>query len=342
MVPLRVLHLVGSATDDFYCDLSHMYAQSCIQSTVNPSRYDFVIAYITPDRRWRFPKSLSKEDIEAAQVLSVSEAIQTLLKESIDVAIPYMYCNLGMTTYRSLLDLLQIPYVGNIPAVMAISSDKAKARAIASAAGVRVPEGQVLRRGEISQLPLPVVVKPTDADNSLGVTLVRCKEDYAAALETAFTYSEEVLVERFIELGREVRCGIVVQNGKPVCLPLKEYRMDAERQPIRTYENKLQRNDRGNIELAAKDSIDAWLVEADGDPAVARVWAAARQCHRALGCRHYSLFDFRIDPEGQPWFIEAGLYCSFAPGSVLTSMMGAAGTPLEIFFQDMIQQAMAE
>ena len=341
MVPLRVLHLVGSATDDFYCDLSRMYAQSCVQSTVNPSRYSFIIAYITPDRRWRFPKSLSREDIDAAQLLSVSEAIQTLLKEKIDVAIPYMYCYSGMTTYRSLLDLLQIPYVGNTPAVMAISSDKAKARAIASAAGIRVPEGQVLRRGETSQLPLPVVVKPTKADNSLGVTLVRCKEDYAIALERAFTYSEEVLVERFIELGREVRCGIVVQNGEPVCLPLKEYRMDAERQPIRAYENKLQRNDQGDIELAAKDSIDAWAVEAD-DPDVARVWAAARQCHRALGCRHYSLFDFRIDPEGQPWFIEAGLYSSFGPGSILTSMMDAAGTPLEIFFEDMLQQAIAE
>ena len=341
MIPLRVLHLVGSATDGFYCDLSRMYAQTCIQATANPSRYDVLIAYITPDRCWRFPKSLSKEDIEAAQVLPVSEAIQVLLKENVDVAVPHMYCILGMTAYRSLLDLLKIPYVGSSPDVMAISSDKAKTRAIASAAGVRVPDGEVLRRGETSQLPLPVVVKPTNADNSLGVTLVKHREDYAAALERAFTYSEEVLVERFIELGREMRCGIVVQNGKPVCLPLKEYRMDADCQPIRAYENKLQRNHQGNIELTAKDSIDAWAVEAD-DPDVARVWAAARQCHRALGCRHYSLFDFRIDPEGQPWFIEAGLYCSFGPGSILTSMMSAAGTPLETFFQDMLQQAMVK
>ena len=55
------------------------------------------------------------------------------------------------------------------------------------------------------------------------------------------------------------------------------------------------------------------------------MWAAARRCHLALGCRHYSLFDFRIDQDGRPWFLEAGLYCSYSPGSVIAVMASAAG-----------------
>ncbi|WP_375499341.1 hypothetical protein [uncultured Nostoc sp.] len=38
--------------------------------------------------------------------------------------------------------------------------------------------------------------------------------------------------------------------------------------------------------------------------------------------------DFWIDPKGQPWFLEAGLYCYFVPKSVIYSMAKAAGIHL--------------
>ena len=56
-------------------------------------------------------------------------------------------------------------------------------------------------------------------------------------------------------------------------------------------------------------------------------------CHDALGCRHYSLFDFRIDPTGQPWFLEAGLYCSFARSSVIATMARGVGTEVDELFR---------
>lgn len=67
--------------------------------------------------------------------------------------------------------------------------------------------------------------------------------------------------------------------------------------------------------------------------------AAARRCHRALRCRDYSLFDFRIDPAGQPWFLEAGLYCSFAEKSVISTMARAAGIGLPELFRAAVTQA---
>ena len=69
------------------------------------------------------------------------------------------------------------------------------------------------------------------------------------------------------------------------------------------------------------------------------VWEAARRCHLALGCRDYSLFDFRIDPDGQPWFLEAGLYCSFARKSVISVMAAAAGMPVSELFQLAIRES---
>ena len=116
--------------------------------------------------------------------------------------------------------------------------------------------------------------------------------------------------------------------------------VDAQTRPVRRAADKLRRDEGGALTLAAKTRTESWIVE-DDDPIVPAVWAAARLCHRALGCRQYGLFDFRIDPQGRPWFLETGLYCSFAPGSVVVTMMAAAGTPLKQFFDEAVQELLS-
>ena len=105
---------------------------------------------------------------------------------------------------------------------MALGADKAKARAVVAAAGVDVPPGEVVRPGDPVTVVAPAVVKPVDADNSLGVTLVTDAADYPAALATAFEHGGAALVETYVPLGREVRCGVVERDGELVALPLEE------------------------------------------------------------------------------------------------------------------------
>jgi D-alanine-D-alanine ligase len=221
--------------------------------------------------------------------------------------------------------------------VMAVAADKAIARAIVAGAGVAVPAGQVLRPGERSSLRPPVVVKPVNADNSMGVSLVRARAKLDAAIDLALGHGGAALVESYVELGREVRCGIIVRDGQLVFLPLEEYAVDTTTKPIRGRADKLRRTDDGDLYLVAKDTSRAWIVSTD-DPITGVVWEAARRCHRALGCRHYSLFDFRVDPDGNPWFLEAGLYCSFAPNSVIAVMAAASGIGVTDLFADQLRE----
>lgn len=334
---LNILHLVGSAESDFYSDLSRLYAKDCLAATANPSLYQFHIAYVTPDRLWRFPSSLIPEDIDKAKPMSLAEAIEWITSKNIDLVLPQMFCIPGMTHYRSLFDLLNIPYVGNKAELMALTAHKAKAKAIVAAAGIKVPYGELLRPGDIPNLRPPVVIKPANSDNSLGVTLVKNMADYDQALETAFKYADEVLVEQYIELGREVRCGTIVKNGELIGLPLEEYLVNSEDHPIRNYSDKLKKTETGELSFSAKDNIKAWIVDTK-DPATRIVQEVAKQCHQALGCRHYSLFDFRIDSQGKPWFLEAGLYCSFCPQSVIGTMAKAGGISLD----ELLKIAIAE
>jgi D-alanine-D-alanine ligase len=338
---LRTLHLVGSAFDDFHAELSRLYAGACLAALAESVDHDTRIAYVSPDGLWRFPTDLSADALKRAPRVEIADAVDHIRALGVDAMVPQMFCRPGMTTYRALFDELGIRYLGNPAEVMAVAADKVATRRAVAAAGVAVPDAQVLRAGDRPTLPFPVVVKPVDADNSVAVSLVRSPDEYDAAAASALAHSDTVLVEAFVELGREVRCGIVVRDGEPICLPLEEYAVDAGDKPIRTRADKLARTDNGELYLVAKDSARAWII-ADDDVLTERVWEAARRCHQALGCRHYSLFDFRIDPHGRPWFLEAGLYCSYAPGSVIAVMASAAGIDVRELFDIGISELQRE
>lgn len=336
---LRVLHLVGSAVDQRLADLSLLYARDCLEHTADPARYEAVVAHVSPGGAWRFPADASEEAIAAAPPLPLAAAVDRLAGAGIDVALPQMFCLPGMTRYRALLDLLAIPYVGNTPETMALGADKARAKAVVAAAGVAVPAGQVLAAGQEPTVPPPAVVKPVDADNSDGLALVRRGQDYPAALAGALEHGERVLVEEYVPLGREVRCGVLERDGALVCLPLEEYAVDEATKPVRLSEDKIVHRD-GALSLVAKDTTHAWIVDSD-DPAVPAVQAAARACYTALGCRDHALFDLRVDPDGTPFFLEAGLYCSFARQSVVVMMAAATGIDLPELLATSIAGALA-
>lgn len=340
-VPVTVLHLIGSAVDDFHAELSRLYAYDCVTALAGQG-HRTLIASVSPDGTWRFPATADPAVLEAAAPQSLPQAVEHILGAGVDVMVPQMFCHPGMTSYRALFDVMGIPYVGNPPEVMAIAADKVRARAVVAQAGVAVPAGEVVTAGRSHAgrptLPLPVVVKPATADNSVAVTLVEDPGDLDAAVTAAAAHADRVLVESYIPLGREVRCGVLDLGGELVCLPLEEYAVNQATKPIRTAADKLARTEDGDLYLVAKESTRAWTVPVD-DPVTARVWDAARVCHRALGGRHYGLFDFRIDPQGRPWFLESGPYCSFSPSSVIATMAAAAGITLPELFAAVLAEA---
>ena len=53
--------------------------------------------------------------------------------------------------------------------------------------------------------PFPAVVKPTKVENSVGVELVRTKEEMEAAIERAWAFGDALIIDAFVP-GREVGC----------------------------------------------------------------------------------------------------------------------------------------
>lgn len=95
-----------------------------------------------------------------------------------------------------------------------ISRDKALTKKLLAAAGVPVPEGQVVQNAEeaweaAQDIGLPVTVKPVDGNHARGVSLnLTSRDEVVAAFAAADAEGSEVMVERFIP-GQEHRLLVV-------------------------------------------------------------------------------------------------------------------------------------
>ena len=316
---LSILHLVGSAVSDFYYKLSVIYAQEVIQPKGVKSHY----AVVHPDSLWQLGSSL--ENLSAK--VSLTEMINQL--PQIDVVVPHMFCVPGMTSYRAFFeDILGIPVVGAKSDCTSLATNKSHTRNIVSAAGVRVAKAQQLRRGETLSMQPPFVVKPNCEDNSMGVTLVKTESEIEPALQAAFEYDDILLVEEYIP-GRELRVGVIEQEGKLSVLPAMEYLL-TEDNPIRTLKHKLGAQSDGiltrqpvyPVDIACPANITTELQQ--------KLDHAVKKAHLALGYRDYSLYDFRIHAETQePYMLESCSFWSFIEASVLSRMVVADGQKLE-------------
>lgn len=335
---LKVLHVMGSCTSKYYETVSAYYGFDCIASTTDDVRYEHVVGYVHLTGEWSVAVGKDAEYMrEKAPRLSLAQALATFESLSLDLMIPHMFDYAGLTAYRSVFTMLDLPTVGCSGEALALSTNKARTKACAAMDGVPVPASELLRRGDKPTMPLPFVIKPTEEDNSMGVDVVREEADVPAALEAAFRFGDEVMVEQFIPLGRELRVAVVeTPAGGFELLPMVEYFLPADK-PIRLSANKLTTDSTGQPSGFAKTDRQ---VPADVDPVLKeKLYKMAMVAHRATDCADYSIYDVRVDPAGEPYMLESCLYCSFSFRSVLVLMAEAAGKKHPQLFVEFSERA---
>ena len=95
-----------------------------------------------------------------------------------------------------------------------IAQDKDLTKKLLAAAGVPVPTGRQVKDAEdaweaAQEVGLPVVVKPLDGNQGKGITVnITTKEQLVAAYNTAITFRDDVMVERYLP-GNDFRLLVV-------------------------------------------------------------------------------------------------------------------------------------
>lgn len=208
---------------------------------------------------------------------------------------------------QALFDLLDIRYTGSSSLGCAVAMHKWVSKQLLESAGIPVPRGALLRRGQKGgDFPLPCVVKPCCGGSSIGIAIARTPAEYEAALADAFRYEEEVLVEEYIA-GRELSAGML--GGE--ALPLIEI---IPRDGFYDYAHKYQA---GWTEEITPAPLDA--------ETTARIQALSLDACRALGLSVYARVDFLLAPDGRIFCLEANTLPGMTPTSLLPQEAAAAG-----------------
>lgn len=123
-------------------------------------------------------------------------------------------------SFQGLCEVFNIPYTGSGVLASSAGMDKLTAKALCRANNIPVVDDvhfyesewaesaeSVLKR--IAELGYPVVVKPVHLGSSIGVSVAEDQKKLRAAIELAFRYDEQLLVEKAVQPLMEINCAVL-------------------------------------------------------------------------------------------------------------------------------------
>ncbi len=232
-------------------------------------------------------------------------------------------------TVQAFLDFLEVPYTGSGVAASRLGMDKVASKLLFQSAKIPTPDYRVVsearpRFGVLETVGLPCVVKPSAQGSSLGVSIVRRKEDFKRALAEAVKFDGRALVERYIG-GREINCGIL-GNRNPVPLPLIEI------VPKREFFDYRAKYDPSS----AEETTPALLSEGK----TGEMKRLALKAYQLLGCRGFARVDMFLGEGGEIFVSEVNTIPGLTKNSLFPKEAEAAGIGFPELLEMIIEAAL--
>lgn len=255
--------------------------------------------------------------------------------EGIDAALIILHGPFGEDgTVQGLLDLLDIPYQGAGVLGSAIAMNKRVSKKLFEAARIPIPayfsfsmNDTIDTSAVTGALGLPLVVKPTCAGSSVGMTIVKDEKNLKTAIDLAFTHDDTILIETYIK-GIELTCG-VLGNDTLEALPVIEI-IPGEGYEFFDYTAKYTAG-------ATREICPARIDEA----ITKKVQELAVKAHQALYLKGYSRTDMILSDKNL-FVLETNTIPGMTATSLYPQSARAAGLSFTELLDRLIDLAMAE
>ena len=228
---------------------------------------------------------------------------------------------------QAAFDLMGIPYTGTGYLSSAMAMDKGITKNMFRIHGVPTPGGASMKKSERKETPqelglnFPVVVKTCCGGSSIGVYIVNDQEEYTKALDGAFGYENEVVIEEFVK-GVEFTVAVVDGKAYPVVqIVPKEGTYD--------YENKYKP---GAVTETCPAPISPELTEKLQNAAVAG--------YHALEMEGYARLDFIVTEDEKLYCLEANTLPGMTPTSLIPQEAAVLGMDYPTLCEELIRVSM--
>ena len=259
-------------------------------------------------------EAMTRKGLKAFPI-DVDRNIANALRE-IDLAFIALHGTYGEDgCIQGVLEYLKIPYTGPGVAGSALAYDKLKTKEIFKFHGIPTADYEVFYKNQPIErsLDLPVVVKPTNQGSSFGVSIVNTEDQWKPALESAFEYSEEIIVEKFI-VGKLLAVGMKGETPMPIVHIRPE-------SGFYDYEAKYTS---GKTEYLCPANLSEHEINKCNEVSI--------KVFKVLRGRGIPRVDIILDDEGTPYVLEMNTI----PGMTPTSLLPMAALEMEMSFDDLV------
>lgn len=329
----RIALVTGGYTDEATISLA---SADFVKSKLNPARYE-VYTIVVSEQQWEYV-----DDLDIRYVVNRADFSLELPNQIIHFDVVFMMLH-GIPgedgCFQAYLDLLGIPYTSCNAATSAITMNKAYTKAVVAdienlfvARSVQLYNWQKDEAGQLinQRLKLPYFVKPNCGGSSIGMSKVRLHDELPAALDRAFSArnaGNQIIVEEFVT-GREFSVGVFQRDGETVVLPVTEV---SAADGFFDYNAKY-------LSTTSNDMTPATLTPAQRS-LIEQVVIAVYQ---RLACKGMVRIDFFLEEVTDKfYFIEINTIPGQTDHSFIPKQVRAAGIDLSLFYQELIEAAVA-
>ncbi|OGS01337.1 MAG: hypothetical protein A3G41_02455 [Elusimicrobia bacterium RIFCSPLOWO2_12_FULL_59_9] len=241
----------------------------------------------------------------------------------------------------SILDCLGIPYTGSNPLTLALCIDKIKVKKILEYHSIPTPRFDFAFnvKDTISEdLSYPLIVKPANTDNSIGITndsVVTSPKALKRQIEKILTdYNRPVLVEEYIE-GDEVDVSIIGDEENMRVLPLSRSIFDDLPEGvwhIYPFEAKWE----------AKSIYEKIRTERPAKYSQKLTQLISEICldvYNTFDCHDYTRIELRVDKFGNPFVFEVNPNPSINDGDAVPACAEIIGMNYPDFIEEILKNA---
>ncbi len=332
---------------------------------MDTEKYNIVPVYITKEQEFYTGEKISSieayRDIpkllkESSKVTFSREGEKTFLikhspkkrnvesKIQIDVAFPIVHgYNVEDGTLQGFLKTLGLPFVGCDVISSAVGMDKHVMKTVLRDFSIPVLDCLVYNKFEYEEnsenilldiskkLSYPVIVKPATLGSSIGISKANNEYELRNALDSAFSFSQKVLVELAITSLREINCSVI---GDIEDADASECEEPLNATDILSFEDKYMSNSSKNTNAQGMASLSRQIPANLTREMRNEIRELSIKTFKVLGCNGVVRIDYLIDTNTNKIYVNE---INTIPGSLSYYLWEPLGIPYKKQLDRLIQ-----
>ncbi|MDO5563612.1 MAG: D-alanine--D-alanine ligase family protein [Eubacteriales bacterium] len=257
----------------------------------------------------------------------------------IDIFFPIVHgTNVEDGVLQGFLQMYNIPCVGSSVLSSAVGMDKYIMKKFLMQEGIPVLDGDKFNINDYKdeenlieriekKYSYPVIIKPINLGSSIGISISKDKNTLKSALSLAFSFSEEIVVEKAIVNLREINCAVL--GDKYNCIPsmCEEAKKKGD---ILSFENKYIKDD------STKQNTNSRKAQID-DGTREYIEKISMDTFKAIGCAGVARVDCMIDVDSGKIYVNE---INTIPGSLSFYLFEGSGIKYQELLDRLIKIAL--